>query len=132
MSQEDVEAMRAAMEAFNRRDGAAFDVLLAGGAEIVPVRAAIEGTIYRGPNAGSQYCEAVDESWQGLRWEVEDVRTGEGWVLALGRIRGGGRGSGAGIDARAGWIAQFRDGLITNFHTYADRTEALEAVGLSE
>jgi ketosteroid isomerase-like protein len=132
MSQENVEVMRAAMEAFNRRDGGAFDALLANDAEIVPVRAAIEGTVYRGRNAASQYCEAVEESWQGLRWEVEEVRAGEEWVLAVGRIRGGGRGSGAGIDARGGWIARFRDGEITEFHTYADRSEALEAVGVSE
>ena len=44
MSQENVERMRAAMEAFNRRDGAAFDNFLARDAEVVPVRAALEGT----------------------------------------------------------------------------------------
>lgn len=85
-----------------------------------------------GSDAGAQYCAAVDESWENLRWEVEEIRDGDGWVLALGRIRGGGRGSGAAIDARAGWVARFRDGLVTSFHTYADRSEALKAVGLSE
>jgi ketosteroid isomerase-like protein len=120
------------MEAFNRRNGAAFDRFLASDAEIVPVRAAIEGTVYRGPAAASEYCEAVEESWEDLRWEVDEVRADDDWVLAVGRIRGGGRGSGAGIDAKAGWVAHFRDGLISNFHTYADRDEALEAVGLRE
>jgi hypothetical protein len=51
MSQENVEAMRAAMEAFNRRDGEGFGVLLAGDVEIVPVRVVLEGTVYRGPDA---------------------------------------------------------------------------------
>ena len=124
--------MRAAMEAFNRRDGEGFGALLASDAEIVPVRAVLEGTVYRGPDAAAQYCAAVDESWENLRWEIEEIRDGDGWILALGRIRGGGRGSGAAIDARAGWVARFRDGLITSFHTYADRAEALEAVGLSD
>jgi ketosteroid isomerase-like protein len=96
------------------------------------VRAAVEGTVYRGPTAASQYCEAVEESWDSLRWEVEELRAGDNWVLALGRIRGGGRGSGAGIDARAGWVARFRDGMIRSFQTYPDRLDALEAVGLSE
>jgi hypothetical protein len=36
------------------------------------------------------------------------------------------------IDARAGWVARFRKGQVTNFHTYADRADALDAVGLSE
>jgi ketosteroid isomerase-like protein len=132
MSQENVEVVRAAMEAFNRRDGEGFGALLARDAEIVPVRAALEGTVYRGPDAAAQYCAAVDESWETLRWEVEEFRDGVGWVLALGRIRGRGRDSGAEIDARAGWVALFRAGLVTNFHMYADRADALHAVGLRE
>jgi ketosteroid isomerase-like protein len=130
MSQKNVEAMRLAMEAFNRRDADSFGTFFADDAEIVPVRAALEGTVYRGPDAAAQYCSAVDESWNNLAWEVEDLRDGGTWVLALGRIRGEGRGSGVTIDARAGWIARFSDGLVTSFHTYADRREALEALGL--
>jgi ketosteroid isomerase-like protein len=63
MSQENVEAMRAAVDAFNRRDGNAFGELLAEDAEIVPVRAALEGTVYRGRDAGTEYCAAVEASW---------------------------------------------------------------------
>jgi ketosteroid isomerase-like protein len=132
MSQENVEIVRAAMEAFNRRDGEAFGALLAKDAEIVPVRVAVDGTVYRGPDAAAQYCAAVDESWENLRWEVEEIRDGGDWVLAVGRIRGRGRGSGAAIDNRAGWVARFREGLITSFRTCADRAEALKAVGLQE
>jgi ketosteroid isomerase-like protein len=132
MSRENVDVVWAAMDAFNRRDGEGFGALLASDAEIVPVRAAVEGTVYRGPDAATQYCAAVEESWENLRWEIEEVRDGGAWVLALGRIRGRGRDSGAEIDARAGWVALLRDGLVTNFQTYADRDEALEAVGLSE
>jgi ketosteroid isomerase-like protein len=132
MSQENVEAVRAAMEAFNRRDGKAFGAFLAEDAEIVPVRAVLEGTVYRGPDAGAEYCAAVEASWENLSWDVEEIRDGGEWVLALGHIRGRGRGSGAVIDSRAGWVAQFREGLVTNFHTYADRAKALEALGLRE
>jgi ketosteroid isomerase-like protein len=120
------------MVAFNQRDGAALDGFLATDAEIVPVRAALEGTTYRGQDAGTQYCTAVIESWESLRWDVEELRDGEGWVLALGHIRGQGRDSGVAIDARAGWLAHFRDGLITRFGTYANRDEALEAARLRE
>jgi ketosteroid isomerase-like protein len=106
MSHENVAAIRAAVDAFNRRDGYAFGALLAEDAEIVPVRAALEGTVYRGRNAGREYCAAVEASRENLAWEVEEIRDGENWVLALGRIRGSGRDSGAGIDARGhGWPA---------------------------
>ena len=60
MSQENVERMRGAMVAFNQRDGAALDGFLATDAEIVPVRAALEGTTYRGRDAGTQYCGGRD------------------------------------------------------------------------
>ena len=132
MSQENVEIARAAIEAFNRRDGEAFDALLASDAEIVPVRAAVEGTVYRGPDAASQYCAAVDGTWENLAWHIDGTRHGDGWVLVEGRIQGRSRGTGAAIDARAGWVARLRDGQIKSFRTYADRTEALEAVGLRE
>jgi ketosteroid isomerase-like protein len=118
------------MEAFNRREGEAFDHFLASDAEVVPVRAALEGTTYRGPNAGTQYCTAVDRSWKNLNWEVEEIRDGGDWTLALGHIRGEGRDSGAAIDAKAGWLANFSDGRITKFQTFANRDDALEAAGL--
>ena len=72
MSQENVEIVRTAIDAFNRRDAKTFAADLAQDAEIVPMRAALEGTVYRGPDAASQYCAAVDESWDNLRWEVEE------------------------------------------------------------
>jgi hypothetical protein len=37
-----------------------------------------------------------------------------------------------GTHVKAGWVARFRERLFTNFHTNADRAEALKAVGLSE
>jgi ketosteroid isomerase-like protein len=132
MSQENVETMQAVIEAFNQGDGQTFDNSLAKDAEIVPVRAALEGTIYRGPDAGTQYCTAVDQSWENLRWEVEEIRDGGDWTLALGHIRGEGRDSGATIDAKAGWLANFIEGRITKFQTFANRDDALEAAGLSE
>jgi ketosteroid isomerase-like protein len=125
-----VEIVRRAIEAFNRRDGAAFDALVASDAEIVPVRAAVERVSYHGADAGSQYCAAVDERWENARWEIEDIRDDGNWVLALGHIRGRGRDSGAAFDARAGWVAHLDEGLITRFQTFSDRGQALKAVGL--
>ena len=110
MSQENVEVMRRLIAAFNSGDGEAFDGFLTSDAEVVPVRAALEGTIYRGPDAGTQYCTAVDQSWENLRWEVEEIRDGGEQVLALGHIRGEGRDSGVAIDARAGWARPLQRG----------------------
>jgi ketosteroid isomerase-like protein len=132
MSQEKVEVMSRLIAAFNSGDGEAFDGFLTSDAEVVPVRAALEGTIYRGSDAGTQYCTAVNQSWENLRWEVEEIRDGGEQVLALGHIRGEGRDSGVAIDARAGWLAHFSEGRIAKFQTFANRDDALEAAGLRE
>ena len=105
--------------------------MLTADAEIVPVRAVLEGTTYRGKDAGSQYCAAVEATWESLSWEVEEIRDVGDSAVALGHIRGRGRESGATIDTTAGWVARFSDGLIAGFRTYTDRREALEAVGLN-
>jgi ketosteroid isomerase-like protein len=131
MSDGNVEQLRTAIAAFNRRDGAHFDGLLTADAEIVPVRAALEGTTYRGRDVGSQYCAAVEATWESLSWEVEEIRDVGDSAVALGHIRGSGRESGATIDTAAGWVARFRNGLIAGFRTYTDRNEALKAVGLN-
>jgi ketosteroid isomerase-like protein len=132
MSDENVARFQAAVAAFNQRDGAKFDRLLAPDAEIVPVRAAIEGTTYRGRDAASQYLAAVDDSWESLRWELDEVRAAGELVLGLGHIRGRGRGTGATIDTNGGWVARFREGLMASFRTCTSRDEALEAAGLRE
>ena len=130
MSQENEERMRQAIAAFKQRDSDVLRDLFDADAQITPVRAAVDGTVYRGSEAAASYCAAIEASWENLRWAVEDIREGEDWVLALGHIRGTGRGSGALIDARGGWLARFRDGRIARFQTYSDRAEALKAVGL--
>jgi ketosteroid isomerase-like protein len=130
MSQENVDLVLTALDTFNRRDGRSFDALLTPDAEIVPVRAAIESAVYRGPTSGSDYCAAVEERWEDLRWELDEIRDGGEWVLALGHIRGRGRASGAVIDAQGGWVADLRDGKIARFQTFSDRAAALRAVGL--
>ena len=122
--------LRAALDAFNRRDGECFDAFLAEDAQIVPARAAIDGTVYRGSDAATRYCGGVDAIWEGMTFETEEIRDGGDWVVALGRMRGRARSSGALIDVTAGWVARFRDGRVTSFHTHADRARALEAVGL--
>ena len=92
MSQENVEIMQKAITAFNRRDAEGFGALFVEAAEIVPVRSALEGTVYRGPDAGAQYCAAVEESWENLAWEVEAlVEAGlkPAEALTSATIRGG-------------------------------------------
>jgi hypothetical protein len=52
--------------------------------------------------------------------------------LVLGRIRGSGLSSGAGIDTDWGILVTFVAGWVIREQFFFDRGEALEAVGLSE
>jgi ketosteroid isomerase-like protein len=131
MSEENVEVVRGVIDAFNRRDVEPLEALLAPDAEIVPIRAALEGTVYRGPGAAKQWYAAVDDSWESLTVEVEEMRDGGDWVLSLARVRGYGRGSGVPIDVEAASLVRFRHGIITSLRVFTSRAEALEAAGLS-
>ena len=125
-----VETLRAAIDAFNRRDAECFDTLLADDATIVPARAAVDGTVYSGPGAASRYCAGVDEIWEGMTFHSEEIRDCGDRVVAVGWLRGRARKSGALIEVTGGWVVHFRDGLVTSFHTHGDRAKALEAVGV--
>jgi ketosteroid isomerase-like protein len=121
------ELMRAVVQAFNRRDVAMLEPLLAQDVEIVPIRAALEGTVYRGANAAAEWYAAVDGSWDDLTVVVDEVRAHGDQVLGLGRVRGRGRESGVAIDVEAAAVARLHDGLITHLRIYTERAKALEA-----
>ena len=130
MSQKDEELVRRATEAFNQRDPEKFAQLLAPDAEIVPLRAAVEGTVYRGPDAAARFFADSDETWQSLQIEVDEIRSIGDTILSFGVLRGRGRGSGAAVEMSLAFVVRVRNGLATSFRTYTDRREALEAAGL--
>jgi ketosteroid isomerase-like protein len=125
-----VQTLRSVIDAFNRRDGAGFDALLAEDGLIVPARASLEGTVYAGAGAASRYVAEVDAIWDGMTFDSQEILDGGDWVVALGWMRGRARKSGALIEVTAGWVAHFHDGLVTSFHAHGDRAKALAAVGL--
>jgi len=53
-------------------------------------------------------------------------------VVALGRVRLRGKGSGVGVDQPHGWLVEFKDGKVFRFRHFARPQEALEAAGLRE
>jgi ketosteroid isomerase-like protein len=131
VSQENVELVRRAEEAITRRDLDALRALLAPECEIVPLRTAVDNSVYRGPDAAAKWFAALNE-WETISFEHETFREGADWVLTLGRIQVRGRTSGANLDVEAAGVFYFRDGLITKIRNYTDRRDALADVGLEE
>ena len=135
MSRENVEIVRRAGEAFNRRDVEALAAMSDDDLEFVSAFAAVEtgGVAYRGPKAWQRYFARMDETWDG--WRVEDLEVfdaGGDRVAAVFRVVGRGKASGVPVDQRIGIAYRFRNGKLWRMRAYLDPAEALEAVGLAE
>jgi ketosteroid isomerase-like protein len=134
MSQENVEIVRRAYEAFSR---AGLDALL----EHFHPNAEYDITAAIGPYAGMYYGRAAIrnfladyfESWEYVQMEPEDfIEVGEDHVVVLLRMHMRGKGSGVEVKAQTTNVWTVRDGKAVRMAVYNDKAEALEAVGLSE
>jgi ketosteroid isomerase-like protein len=135
MSQETVEIVHKAGDAFNRHDLDALAALSHEDLEFVSALTAVEaeGATYRGLDAWTEYFAVMDEAWED--WRVEDLEVfdaGDDRAAAVFRLVGTGRNSGARAGATIGVAYWFRDGKLWRMHSYLDPAEALEAVGLRE
>ncbi|HSJ17721.1 MAG TPA: nuclear transport factor 2 family protein, partial [Solirubrobacterales bacterium] len=74
----------------------------------------------------------LTEHFATWRIDCEDIRDLGDRVLALGTIQTTGKGSGVETELPLAIVAEFRDGLVSDYIDYGDRAQALEAVGLSE
>jgi uncharacterized protein len=135
MSEEDVERVRAAYEAWNRRD---LDAAVEGMDRDIEWRfhggTLFPGTdrSYHGPDGVRRFWEEFLEPWGTIRIEVEETRESSGRVVAFVRFHATGSSSGVELDVPFVHLITIRDGLATRFDAYADRAEALEAAGLAE
>ena len=72
------------------------------------------------------------EAWDELEVTAEDFAEAGDRVLVTVHHRGRGRGSGIEVGARFYLLYTMRNGKVVRQDEYAERTEALEAAGLSE
>ena len=134
MSQENVEALRRGLEAFNRRDLdaalEAFDAEVEWYPAITPLLG--EVTVYRGHQGMRDMFRNLDEVYLEFRFEDVEFRALGDRVVATCQIRARGRQSGAESDAPFGFLFDFRDGRVVRVRAFLDPKEALEAAGLRE
>jgi ketosteroid isomerase-like protein len=130
VSRENVEIVRAGMEAWNRRD---FDAVLETLDPAVEWR--LSGAVpdvadvYHGPEGVRAFWTDWTGSWEDIRNEPEDYIELEDGVLVLVDFRASGR-SQIVVDQPVAFHFTLRDGLVIRFQSYWDRDEAFEAVGL--
>ena len=135
MSEENVEAFRQAVEAYNRRDLDAFLEAFDPEAETHPLTVAMFGqeeTVYRGHEGIRQFIRDVHEVLSEMQIELVEIRDLGERIVASGRVRGRGRASGAEIESPISWLVQFKSGKVIRMRDFLDFREALEAAGQSE
>jgi len=132
MSGQDVETVRALVDAWNRGD------LEATVAHFDP-----DGTIrlagifpglrreYRGLGEIRQWWRDFRDPWEELTVSAERTIERDGQVLVEVRFNARGR-DGLVVERSAAALCTFRDGLLIEFRTFGDWGEALEGSGLEE
>jgi ketosteroid isomerase-like protein len=136
MSQETVEAFKRGVDAFNRGDIDAVLEELDPDIEWHPLFQVLfggEATVYRGHEGYLEFQRETNEAFaEQPQIELSEVRDLGEQVIAIGRLRGRGRKSGAKTDTAIVWLIEERNGKAVRVHEYLDPKEALEAAGLSE
>jgi ketosteroid isomerase-like protein len=135
MSEENVETLRRANDAFNQRDKAAWLALFDADVVMVPAREWPEHAPVRGADAlWDYYTEVVTGAWEegssGVLGEVVDP--GGDTVVVNLRREAHGKASGAPFEFSYWCVTTFRQGRQVRADWFSNREEALEAAGLSE
>ena len=135
MSQENVEAFKRGIEAYNRRDVEALLDELDVDIEWRPVLPVVLGgdeTVYRGHDGVRQLLRDLDEVLAERQLAFCEILDIGARVAATGSLRIRGKSSGALTESPFSWVSEFRNGKAVRIQTYLDHSEALEGLGLSE
>jgi uncharacterized protein len=132
MSRENVEIVRKWHEALNAGDDETVRDLL--DPEIVWVQnpdSPDRGTFY-GYDGVRELRANIAEAFDDVRLEAEEFIDAGDEVVAVGFMRARGKGSGLEVRGTRSWVWSLRAGKIVRHRTYAERADALRAVGLRD
>jgi ketosteroid isomerase-like protein len=129
---ENVEIVRAALEAYNRRDLNGLFTDAAPDLEVDLSRAAgPQKGMYKGHAEIRGVLEDFFETWESFRLEPHDFIEEGDDVIVPWTIHAEGR-SGIEVRARPTWTFTVRDGAIERISMYQELEDALEAAGVSK
>jgi ketosteroid isomerase-like protein len=129
MSQGNVEVVRRALAALDRRDVEAYLEVASPQIELITFFS-LQGPIIGHEGIRDFFRELWSYS-EASGFQVEEIRDVEGRVLAFFVLTATGP-QGIQTSARVAGVYDLEHGKIRRAHIFADRAEALEAVGLSE
>jgi uncharacterized protein len=128
MSATDVETIRRGIAALNSGDVDGMASTLDPDVELVPLRAVLDGTSYRGHEGLRRWMDDMIEDWTRFEIAVDEVREltpGRLLVRATMRLRG--RSSGVALDSPGAWLCDLRGGKVSRIQFFADAESAIAA-----
>jgi ketosteroid isomerase-like protein len=128
MSQQNVEIVRRALEAF--RDGDLEGALALGHPEIVSTRVDPDGAVFHGHDGLLQLMADWMEGFEDWSYRAEEYVDAGDLVVVHIRQWGRGAGSGAPVEAHNWIVYAVEDRLITRVHIHSERAQAYAAAGL--
>ena len=131
MSQEDVEIVRRSLDHFNATGEFLWDAIDPEVAWVIDPIGLLAGT-YRGHEGVKMFLARIEEGFDQVRFEIDDLIDAGDSVVALGRTRMHGRGSGVAVEQPIGWVLRVRESRIVRSQVYFRPSEALQAVGLAD
>ena len=132
MSEENIEIVRSALDAWNRQDDEAALQLFSADTELDASGRILNPDIYTGIEGFMRFRRDIAEAWDRFELEIEDLFDSGSLVVVFVRSIGKGRASGIEVDFRSAWLVTVSDQKIKRVRLYRERKEALEAAGLSE
>ena len=133
MSQENVEIVRASLDARNRGDWEALRAVFASDCEFDYSRSkGLSPGVYRGSEAVMRMVDEYSEVFEEFGWEPDEFIDAGDAVVVPGRFYSRGKGSGVETGAWGVEVHWLVDGKVVRWRLCQDRAEALEAVGLRE
>jgi ketosteroid isomerase-like protein len=131
MSEEILELLRAGYDAANRRDFALQREMASDDFELHSIF--LPGRVLRGKMAAEELYAELDEVLVDYTQTVERfVEVGDDVVVAIVRLDGTGRESGAAVSQQHATVWTFRDGKFISGVSFTDPAEALASVGVEE
>jgi ketosteroid isomerase-like protein len=133
MSQENVERLRAAFDAYNREGPEAIIDLLDPDVEWIADRSDMGRVTYRGVEGVRRSFEELYEGFDKLGMEVDELIEAGDRILVIGQMTA--RGRSTQVEAKLPLAIVFTvggDGHLIRYESFRNTHEALEAVGLSE
>ncbi len=132
MSQDNVDLVRAAFDAYFRGDTQAMLSLTATDVTVTQFPDQVIAHTYHGQRGLMHVMADWLDTWDDWSIEILTAREAGNLVIATGRQRGRGKGSGAPMEADATFVFAVEQRKIAHWQMFRSEQEALSTVGLGD